>query len=499
MCRTVFVALLIVMAFPSTLFASQYSVGDLTGDGNCDISDVQCGILTMLEAETPNCLVGWATADIDCSGGVDVADVQLLVQIALTHPFPGIHKEADLDGDNVHDNCDNCVGAYNPDQQDLDGDGVGDACVAGAICGNGVLEVGEECDDGNTQDHDGCDFKCQVEQLEPKCGNGIIEGTEQCDDGNLLDGDGCSHECIHENMQLLVCGNGLVEPENSEQCDDGNTEDGDGCNQWCKEEGPCGDGKLHVGEECDDGNNIDYDGCSAQCMFEADQGAISGLVYYMGSLTPNYKIQVKAFDQKPENPSFPEFDPVGVVQYYEVKFPAFYYLELPPGEYWVSATLCLEVQMPTGEGDGITVLHPTTILVEEGQPQTSINFIIPKLEALDNSISGVVTWDGPIYNNYSLGVMISTTLPPELSIVAEHIVSDEVSFPHPYTVEEVPPGSYYVVSFYQDFDAPDGGTEEFYGKGLFPCLDSPQQVTLEGGDNLVDIDIHLQSEEYGTP
>lgn len=30
------------------------------------------------------------------------------------------------------------------------------------------------------------------------CGNGILEGAEQCDDGNLFDGDGCSAVCTHE-------------------------------------------------------------------------------------------------------------------------------------------------------------------------------------------------------------------------------------------------------------------------------------------------------------
>ena len=30
------------------------------------------------------------------------------------------------------------------------------------------------------------------------CGNGIVEGSEECDDGNLNDGDGCDHKCQHE-------------------------------------------------------------------------------------------------------------------------------------------------------------------------------------------------------------------------------------------------------------------------------------------------------------
>src|SRR5262249_42603881 len=48
-----------------------------------------------------------------------------------------------------------------------------------AVCGNGVQEVGEECDDGNAAACDGCSPSCRLE----RCGNGIIDCGEQCDDG----------------------------------------------------------------------------------------------------------------------------------------------------------------------------------------------------------------------------------------------------------------------------------------------------------------------------
>ncbi len=37
-----------------------------------------------------------------------------------------------------------------------------DPSVAG-VCGDGVLDAGEGCDDGNTVDGDGCSSKCRVE------------------------------------------------------------------------------------------------------------------------------------------------------------------------------------------------------------------------------------------------------------------------------------------------------------------------------------------------
>jgi len=67
--------------------------------------------------------------------------------------------------------------------------------VNGAVCGNGTLEGGEQCDDNNNVDGDGCSATCA---LEPVCGNGTLEGGEQCDDNNNVDGDGCSATCTIE-------------------------------------------------------------------------------------------------------------------------------------------------------------------------------------------------------------------------------------------------------------------------------------------------------------
>jgi len=61
------------------------------------------------------------------------------------------------------------------------------------VCGNGIVEAGEACDDGNTVGNDGCSATCTLE-----CGDGILEGTEQCDDGNTLPGDGCDATCQFE-------------------------------------------------------------------------------------------------------------------------------------------------------------------------------------------------------------------------------------------------------------------------------------------------------------
>ncbi len=131
------------------------------------------------------------------------------------------------------------------------------------VCGNGTVEVGEECDDGNTISGDGCDANC----TRTRCGNGIVTPNtgEQCDDGNTVGGDGCSATC------KLECGNGVLDP--GEQCDDGNRVNGDGCDANCTFPA-CGNGILDAGEACDDGNTVGGDGCSSTCQLECGNGVL---------------------------------------------------------------------------------------------------------------------------------------------------------------------------------------------------------------------------------
>jgi fibro-slime domain-containing protein len=65
------------------------------------------------------------------------------------------------------------------------------------LCGNGVKDAGEQCDDGKANNVGGygkCSPTCV---LGPRCGDGKVDpGTpEQCDDGNTVDNDTCSNTC----------------------------------------------------------------------------------------------------------------------------------------------------------------------------------------------------------------------------------------------------------------------------------------------------------------
>jgi cysteine-rich repeat protein len=71
---------------------------------------------------------------------------------------------------------------------------------AAPACGDGHVDPGEACDDGNRINGDGCSATCAVEQpaggcVVDCCGNGEIDPGEACDDGNAFSGDGCSETC----------------------------------------------------------------------------------------------------------------------------------------------------------------------------------------------------------------------------------------------------------------------------------------------------------------
>ncbi len=67
-------------------------------------------------------------------------------------------------------------------------------CSLLGLCGDGIIDDGEQCDDGNRTSADGCSSTCVSEA----CNNGTIDQGEACDDGNALSHDGCSSGCLVE-------------------------------------------------------------------------------------------------------------------------------------------------------------------------------------------------------------------------------------------------------------------------------------------------------------
>jgi cysteine-rich repeat protein len=70
-------------------------------------------------------------------------------------------------------------------------------------CGDGVLDAPlETCDDGeaNGLSADACRPDCTL----PRCGDGVVDSGETCDDGDTWGGDGCSPACLAEDGALEV-------------------------------------------------------------------------------------------------------------------------------------------------------------------------------------------------------------------------------------------------------------------------------------------------------
>lgn len=169
------------------------------------------------------------------------------------------------------------------------------------VCGDGWIHKGEECDDGNLVEGDGCTAKCakadvtvprcgdgvfqepeecdagpgnsniepdacRTNCLNPFCGDGVRDAGEACDDGNADERDGCTWNCL-----VSVCGNGVIEP--MEECDTGpgnSDENPNACRTVCRK-AQCGDGVTDAGEECDDGNREDGDGCTQGCVLQCPE------------------------------------------------------------------------------------------------------------------------------------------------------------------------------------------------------------------------------------
>jgi len=182
-------------------------------------------------------------------------------------------EQCDDGNDNNLDACTNTCAANvcgdgflfaNVEQCD-DGNTINDdTCTASCTlprCGDGLVQAGETCEDGNTLNNDGCSDTCVVEV----CGDGIKQANEACDDGNPIVTDGCIIDPANAVLcQVARCGDGYVFPT-SEACDDGNTNDTDGCTNACSL-ASCGDGVVQAGEQCDDANASNSDGCLTTCL-----------------------------------------------------------------------------------------------------------------------------------------------------------------------------------------------------------------------------------------
>ncbi len=140
-------------------------------------------------------------------------------------------------------------------------------------CSGLVPHCGDKTCQRDNEDSATCDADCT-----PGCGNGVVEPGEKCDDGNLVNTDACLNTC-----ESAICGDGILQA-GVDTCDDGNKVDNDACTNACLA-AICGDGIVQTGvEDCDDANAIETDTCDMTCKTIVHRKVFVSSIGYQGNL-----------------------------------------------------------------------------------------------------------------------------------------------------------------------------------------------------------------------
>ena len=149
-------------------------------------------------------------------------------------------------------------------------------------CGNAVVDQGEQCDDGNKVDGDGCDNTCKVTNY---CGDGILQSpnsfgeTELCDDGvaNGTKDSQCTLQCIPKAGQCNAKSPGYY--RNNDGCSNGS-----GSSIWASQVNALSDSFFDVfktmtgsqmcvtlANSCNSGTDVEKARCRATWHLLADE------------------------------------------------------------------------------------------------------------------------------------------------------------------------------------------------------------------------------------
>jgi len=165
------------------------------------------------------------------------------------------------------------TGTQCSDGIDNDGDGLVDLYDDDCDTVDDVAEgiVGEDPEEEDPEEED-------PEEEDPVCGNGDVEDGEECDDGNVVDDDGCSARCEQEGGGggVLIIPPPIVPP--TIKCSPGYTKYGNEC---VKNQIVCPTGTRLSGEECvpitcPDGQHLSGNECIAVAPTCEDGYRLSG-------------------------------------------------------------------------------------------------------------------------------------------------------------------------------------------------------------------------------
>jgi fibro-slime domain-containing protein len=152
-----------------------------------------------------------------------------------------------------------------------------------AICGDGVVQPGETCDDGtanNTGEYGHCNSTCSAKRF---CGDTVLDPEEACDNGVNKDGYGAvsANKCAPGCVAPPYCGDGLPQTPFGEECDAGTAKNNGsygGCTALCKLGPRCGDNTVQpeAGEICDKGTANGGYGAPSKCGYDCKPAPYCG-------------------------------------------------------------------------------------------------------------------------------------------------------------------------------------------------------------------------------
>lgn len=164
------------------------------------------------------------------------------------------------------------------------------------VCGDFVVNNGEDCDDPDAIDTDRCKdcvwafcgdgTVCNVGGGPTQCGLSadlnIAIGVEQCDSSSGADTATCNGAtAAADACRTSVCGDGYANAVDGEECDDGvNNGGADECRLLCIAP-DCGDGTTDpgLGEQCDDGTTGSVN-CTGDCCETGNDSYINSFAGY---------------------------------------------------------------------------------------------------------------------------------------------------------------------------------------------------------------------------